>query len=181
MNAGAATASGGVLLFLHADSRLGPSAVPTLVREMERSGRSWGRFDAHRRRRPDVEARRRDDERSLAPHRHRNRRPGPLRRAVLFAAIGGYPRQALMEDIELSKRLKRAGGPPLCLARASLDIGSPLGKSRDVANDHHDVATALCLLAQCRPGPVGRGIPTLAIDGSARAADLRQSARFRAA
>jgi hypothetical protein len=31
-----------------------------------------------------------------------------------FDAVGGYPDQPLMEDIELSKRLKRIG-PPACL------------------------------------------------------------------
>ncbi|TMG88049.1 MAG: glycosyltransferase [Betaproteobacteria bacterium] len=31
-----------------------------------------------------------------------------------FAALGGFPDQALMEDVELSSRLKRRG-PPLCL------------------------------------------------------------------
>jgi len=32
----------------------------------------------------------------------------------LFTAAGGYPEIALMEDVALSKRLKRYG-PPLCL------------------------------------------------------------------
>jgi len=30
-----------------------------------------------------------------------------------FAAVGGYPEQSLMEDIELSKRLNKLG-PPAC-------------------------------------------------------------------
>ena len=34
---------------------------------------------------------------------------------TLFREVGGYPEQPLMEDIELSRRLKRAAGSPLCL------------------------------------------------------------------
>ena len=45
MNAGAAVATGDILLFLHADSRLPADAVATLLRELGRSGRRWGRFD----------------------------------------------------------------------------------------------------------------------------------------
>jgi hypothetical protein len=33
----------------------------------------------------------------------------------LFGHVGGFPDQPLMEDVELSRRLKRAAGPPLCL------------------------------------------------------------------
>src|SRR3954447_17680318 len=45
MNAGAAKASGDVLLFLHADTRLPSDADHVVLNGMERSGRSWGRFD----------------------------------------------------------------------------------------------------------------------------------------
>jgi rSAM/selenodomain-associated transferase 1 len=34
---------------------------------------------------------------------------------ALFDALGGFPDQPLMEDVELSKRLRRAAGRPLCL------------------------------------------------------------------
>src|SRR5690242_15204665 len=45
MNAGAAAAKGGVLLFLHADTRL-PEKADVLVREaLARSRLVWGRFD----------------------------------------------------------------------------------------------------------------------------------------
>jgi hypothetical protein len=39
-----------------------------------------------------------------------------------FAAVGGYPDQPLMEDIELCKRLKRLG-PPTCLAQKVITSG----------------------------------------------------------
>src|SRR5262245_19768362 len=45
MNAGAEKASGDVLLFLHADTRLPADADLVMLNGLERSGRSWGRFD----------------------------------------------------------------------------------------------------------------------------------------
>src|SRR5689334_866450 len=45
MNAGAACASGDVLLFLHADTRLPADADHVVLNGLERSGRRWGRLD----------------------------------------------------------------------------------------------------------------------------------------
>jgi glycosyltransferase involved in cell wall biosynthesis len=45
MNAGAACASGDVLLFLHADTQLPADADHVVLNGLERSGRRWGRFD----------------------------------------------------------------------------------------------------------------------------------------
>nr|MCU0767337.1 glycosyltransferase [Gammaproteobacteria bacterium] len=45
MNRGAAAASGDVLVFLHADTRLPPGADGTILQGLAASGRSWGRFD----------------------------------------------------------------------------------------------------------------------------------------
>jgi rSAM/selenodomain-associated transferase 1 len=42
---------------------------------------------------------------------------------ALFDAVGGFPHQALMEDVELSRRLKRASGPPLCLSERVVTSG----------------------------------------------------------
>ena len=124
MNAGAALATGDILLFLHADSRLPDGGVDLVSREMARSGRRWGRFDvtiAGRHRVLAVVAAAMNL--SLAPHRHRHRRPGIFVERALFDAIGGFPDQPLMEDIELSKRLKRAGEPPLCLRERVVTSG----------------------------------------------------------
>ena len=44
MNAGAGKASGGILLFLHADTQLPPSA-PDLIAAAIAGGARWGRFD----------------------------------------------------------------------------------------------------------------------------------------
>src|SRR5690242_16321240 len=45
MNAGAEIATGDVLLFLHADTRLPENAADLVCDGISRSGRVWGRFD----------------------------------------------------------------------------------------------------------------------------------------
>ena len=115
MNAGAGRARGEILLFLHADSRP-PEAVDGLVIDgLKRAGRSWGRFDVSI-----------DGSHPLlrAVERLMNWRSrltgiatgdqGIFVTRTLFTAAGGFPNIPLMEDIELSARLKRFG-PPLCL------------------------------------------------------------------
>jgi len=113
MNAGTAVSRGRMLLFLHADTRL-PANVRHLV-ERALSGRSWGRFDVT------IEGRSKWLPAIAAMMNLRSRLSGIatgdqaifVTRAA-FDAAGGYPDQALMEDIELSRRLKRIG-PPACL------------------------------------------------------------------
>ena len=118
MNAGAGVAAGEALLFLHADSRL-PERAAELVREAL-ARHSWGRFDVR------IEG----DSPSLAIvaffMNWRSRLTGiatgdqaifVLRDA--FAAAGGYPEIPLMEDVELSVRLKRMSAPACIGARAA--------------------------------------------------------------
>ena len=47
MNAGAAHASGGILLFLHADCRLPLEADRLVIEGLQRTRGGWGRFDVH--------------------------------------------------------------------------------------------------------------------------------------
>lgn len=111
MNAGASTAHADILLFLHADTRLPPHALER-VREVVGRGHIWGRFDVHL-----------DEERFAyrVIEWFMNRRSALtgiatgdqaifVRRDV-FESFGGYAPIALMEDIELSRRLKRRGRP----------------------------------------------------------------------
>ncbi|RLK50960.1 rSAM/selenodomain-associated transferase 2 [Alkalispirillum mobile] len=115
MNAGAAASSRPLLLFLHADTRL-PEGADALIEQALRSGaRHWGRFDV--------------TITGASPvlrlvgtlMNSRSRLTGiatgdqalfMTRRA--FDAVGGFPDQPLMEDIEISRRLKRLS-PPRCL------------------------------------------------------------------
>jgi rSAM/selenodomain-associated transferase 2 len=115
MNAGAEKASGGVLLFLHADTRLPADADHILLSGLERSGRVWGRFDVK------IEGRSPLLRVIAWLMNIRSRLSGIatgdqaifVRRAA-FQAAGGFPAIPLMEDIALCKRLKRVS-PPLCL------------------------------------------------------------------
>jgi len=118
MNRGAAVAQGEVLVFLHADSRL-PSATDTLIRAaLASAGAGWGWFDV------------------------RLSHPGWLYQLIagsmnwrarltrvctgdqtlfvrrdLFERVGGFPAIALMEDVAMSKRLRRSGRPALPAAK----------------------------------------------------------------
>jgi rSAM/selenodomain-associated transferase 2/rSAM/selenodomain-associated transferase 1 len=124
MNAGAAAASGDVLLFLHADSVLPDGGVDAMLQEMARSGRRWGRFDVT------IAGASRLVERVAAMMNARSRLTGIATgdqgifvTRPLFEAVGGFPAQPLMEDIELSRRLKPIAGPPLCLRERIVTSG----------------------------------------------------------
>lgn len=115
MNAGASTAHGNVLLFLHADTQL-PADADRLIREgLAQSHRAWGRFDVTI-----------DGTHPLLPvvaaiMNARSRLTGittgdqaMFMTRGAFNAAGGFSDIALMEDIEFARRLKRVT-PPLCL------------------------------------------------------------------
>jgi len=110
MNAGAREAAGDALLFLHADTTLPEGAVTAIERALAEPAVVGGRFDVRfDRARPVL--------RMVAWFMNaRSRWSGIctgdqaifVRRAD-FEAVGGYPDIPLMEDIELSRRLKRRG------------------------------------------------------------------------
>jgi rSAM/selenodomain-associated transferase 2 len=119
MNAGAAVARGDVLLFLHADCAL-PEAADRLIVSALVGGRRWGRFDvALRGRHPLLPL-------IAALMNARSRLTGICTgdqalfvRREAFLACGGFPDIALMEDIALSKALKRLGRPACLRARVT--------------------------------------------------------------
>lgn len=115
MNAGARAATGEVLVFVHADV-VAPPDLRAQVATAIAAGSLWGRFDV-----------------ALVPG-------SPLLRLVAsamnwrsratgiatgdqilfvvrerFEAVGGFAPISLMEDIDISRRLKRRAGRPACL------------------------------------------------------------------
>jgi len=115
MNAGAAQARGTAFWFLHADSRV-DGAVPVAVLSALAQGRPWGR----------CAVRLSGDGLLLAlTARLMNLRScltgiatgdqGLFVTRSAFDAVGGFPGIPLMEDIEMSRRLKRLAGRPACV------------------------------------------------------------------
>jgi rSAM/selenodomain-associated transferase 2 len=123
MNAGAALARGEVLLFLHADTRLPENADARILQGLAASGRAWGRFDV-----------RIEGASVCLPviaffMNLRSRATGIATgdqaifvRRDAFRRIGGFPPLELMEDIALSRSLKRVSRP-LCLADEAVTSG----------------------------------------------------------
>lgn len=117
MNLGARASRGEQLVFLHADTRL-PRRADRLIAKALDGTRCWGRFDI-----------RLSGEQSMLGviafcMNWRSRLTGIatgdqalfMTRAA-FEAVGGYPDQPLMEDIEISKRLKHLSKPACLRAR----------------------------------------------------------------
>jgi len=115
MNAGAARARADALMFLHADTRLPPLGDVLALRSLA-EGACWGRFDVR------IEGRPRMLRVVAALMNLRSRLSGIatgdqaifVTRAA-FDRVGGFPAQPLMEDVEISRRLKRLGRPA-CLS-----------------------------------------------------------------
>jgi len=122
MNAGAERAMADVLLFLHADTRL-PEAADEHIAAALRAGAGWGRFDVRIDGRPWLL-------RVVAACMNQRSRLSGIAtgdqalfvRRALFQQVGGYPDQPLMEDVELSRRL-RSIAPPACLRETVVTSG----------------------------------------------------------
>lgn len=110
MNAGAAVARGEVLLFLHADTQLPPHALDVIERALRRpevvGGAFRVRFDtaatAYRLVAASITWR------GQLRHVFTGDQAYAIRRDA-FAAVGGFPDQPLMEDLEIVRRLQRKG------------------------------------------------------------------------
>lgn len=123
MNHGAARASGDVLLFLHVDTCLPEAAPAAIFAALAGARHDWGRFDVR------VAGRSRWLPLIATMINARSRWSGIATgdqamfvRRQLFLDAGGFPDQPLMEDIELSRRLRRCG-PPACLRERVVTSG----------------------------------------------------------
>ena len=116
MNAGAARASGNILLFLHADAELPPDALSGICAALTTPGIETGAFNLAFR----------DSGAYLdfiawgANRRTRLTRIPYGDQAIfltkeLFETVGGYKEIPLMEDLDLMRRLNRRGNRPLLL------------------------------------------------------------------
>ena len=121
MNAGAALGSGDALLFLHADTTLPDNADCLIDAALAR--RAWGRFDlriAGSRPLFAVIARMINWRSRLTGVATGDQAIFVTREA--FEAVGGFPDLPLMEDIAISRRLKRRCGP-FCIATPAVTSG----------------------------------------------------------
>ncbi len=122
MNLGAAVASGDVYLFLHADNVL-PDGWQQAIKKSLIHPLCWGRFNV-----------RIQGKSAMLPviasfMNLRSRLTGiatgdqaMFMTREAFQAVGGFPDQALMEDIEMSKRLSHLSRP-VCLASKTTTSG----------------------------------------------------------
>jgi rSAM/selenodomain-associated transferase 2 len=123
MNFGAAQARGKALLFLHADTRLPEAALAAVGTALASPRMHWGRFDVC------IEGRPRTLRLVAWSMNLRSRWSGIATgdqaifvRRDSFLRVGGFPDQPLMEDIELSKRLRKLARP-VCLRQRVITSG----------------------------------------------------------
>lgn len=122
MNVGARHTDSEVLLFLHADTLLPENALAQVTQALA-NGKVWGRFDVRiqgRSRWLPVVAFMMNLRSRLAGIATGDQALFMTREA--FERAGGFPEQALMEDIEMSRRLKRLSRPA-CLRSKVITSG----------------------------------------------------------
>jgi len=118
LQAGALAAKGAVLWFLHADTRAPEHADGLISAALQDTGRQWGRFDVQ------LSERRLTLRLVAALMNIRSRLSGIATgdqgifvRRTLYDAVGGFPPIPLMEDIALSRALRRHGRPAVIRQR----------------------------------------------------------------
>lgn len=112
MRTGAAAANGSILWFLHADSGVPENPDQLILEALENGRRDWGRFDVSLSDRHIVL-------RTIAYLMNLRSRisaiatgdQGIFVRRSLYEQVGGFPPLPLMEDIALSRALKKHGRP----------------------------------------------------------------------
>ena len=122
MNAGAAKTTGDILLFLHADTQLPENALAAISSNML-GNTCWGRFDVRITGKSwmlGVVSRMMNWRSRLTGIATGDQAMFMTRGA--FQKIGGFPEQALMEDVEASRRLHQLSRPA-CIASPVITSG----------------------------------------------------------
>lgn len=118
--AGVAASRGEIVLLLHADTRLPERAGEYILATIAAGRHVWGRFDVHiagRSAMLPVVAKLMNSRSRLSGIATGDQAIFVTRSAL--TQIGGIPLQPLMEDIELSRRLKRLSAPACLRARVT--------------------------------------------------------------
>ena len=152
MNAGAAVAQGDILLFLHADTVLQPSAEQAIANAIQRRGGAheyaWGRFDVYRRPFIHVVGGRQPDELAFAPDRNCYRRSGHVYDTPCLRVGGRFSGSAIdggYRDVQAAVSTVQADLPD----GSGNHLRTPLGSAWSMENDMVDVAITLGILARC--------------------------------
>jgi rSAM/selenodomain-associated transferase 2 len=140
LNAGAAAGTGEALLFLHADTALPENADRLIAAALTRH--AWGRFDLHIAGRHPLLAvvARMINWRSRATGIATGDQAIFVAREA-FLSVGGFPDLPLMEDIAISRRLKRLCRP-FCIAVPVVTSGRRW--------EHHGVIRTIVLMWRLR-------------------------------
>ncbi|MFO8083326.1 MAG: TIGR04283 family arsenosugar biosynthesis glycosyltransferase [Desulfobacterales bacterium] len=111
MNMGAKAASGNVFLFLHADTYLSPNAPELILKSLQNKNTVAGAFDLGIRSHKNIF---RLIEKMVQIRSRLTRIPygdqGIFIQKKFFKMLGGYSNMPLMEDVDLMRRVKKAGG-----------------------------------------------------------------------
>ena len=123
LNAGAKAASGDIFWFLHADSSIPQEAIDLILFALGPGRHAWGRFDIA------LSGQQRLLRLVEFMMNWRSRLTGIATgdqgifvHRQTFETVGGFPEIPLMEDIEISRRLKRLAAP--CALRQRLATSS---------------------------------------------------------
>jgi rSAM/selenodomain-associated transferase 2 len=131
MNAGAERANGDILWFLHADTRIPPAAAERLLQAC-RNGQLWGWFDISL---SGSNWLLRIVERLMNLRSHATGLAtgdqGIFVERGTFDAVSGFPQIPLMEDIAMSKALRRRS-PPARIRRPRLQTSSRRWENRGI-------------------------------------------------
>lgn len=122
MNAGALHSNADILLFLHADTELPANAVMAIEKAIS-AGADWGRLDVY------ISGAHPMFRVIALMMNWRSRLTGiatgdqaMFMCRTVFNVVGGFPEQPLMEDIEISKRLRKISRPA-CLPETVITSG----------------------------------------------------------